>query len=411
LDKGGIDNVNDKAKGAAAGKELPKNLIKEQLRTSIRGKILGTQVLIIIVFAAIVIFYFQQNMHLSSLQIIKNTQGVYNSILANDTKMLSAAVNTFSDDESYKQIYAQHDRDKLTKAGENLFKTNHDKFSITHFYFIDNDGTCFLRLHKPELFGDAINRKTFLKAKETGDVASGLELGKTAFALRVVAPYVHRGYRIGFVEMGEEIEHFDQIVKKETGNDVAVLIDKSLLDEKAYRQTRATAGQRDDWNDLQGYAMVSATIADRKFIADKVFKEAKVRAVNGPSYFGTVNWEGKSLMQGAFPLHDVTGKKVGVVLVLSNIQEQVRHERITLVILLVAGLILFVGSFLFTYRHLKTAIITPLIELSNNAIDVSMGNVDKKMDTDRTDEIGMLIRSFERMRVSLKKSMDLLTKR
>lgn len=398
-------------KKGPAGNELPKTLIKEQLRTSIRGKILGTQILIVIVFAAIVVYFFQQNLRVNAHQTIRNTQGIYNSILANDTKMLSAALNTFMDDPAYKQLYAQHDREKLVKAAENLYKTNHDKFGITHFYFIDNDGSCFLRVHKPELSGDQINRLTFLRAKETGTMASGLELGKTAFALRVVSPYVQNGLRIGYVEFGEEIDHFDQIVKKETGSEVAVLIDKTRLDEKSYRQTRLTMGQKDDWDDIKGYAMVSTTFANRAFIAEKVFKEAEVRTVEGPTYLGTVAMDGNTMMKGAFPLHDMTGKKVGAVLVLTSIQEQVRHEKLLLVILLVAGLILFTVSFIFTYRHLKTAIITPLIELSETAIDISMGNVDKKLETNRTDEIGMLIRSFERMRVSLKKSMEILTRR
>jgi HAMP domain-containing protein len=393
------------------GTELPKPLIKEQLRTSIRGKILGTQVLIVVVFAAIVVYFFQQNLRINAHQTIRNTQGIYNSIIANDTKMLSAALNTFMNDQSYKLLYARHDRNELTKAAEDLYKTNHDNYGITHFYFIDNDGTCFLRVHKPELFGDTINRLTFLKAKETGAVSSGLELGKTAFALRVVAPYLHNGMRIGYVEFGEEIDHFDQIVKKETGSDVAVLIDKTLLDEKSYRQTRQTMGQKDDWDDLKGYAMVSTTFGNRAFIAKDVFNEQEVRAVNGPTFLGTTAFEGKNLMKGAFPLHDMTGKKVGVVMVLSSIQEQVRHERLALIVLLVAGLMLFAVSFIFTYRHLKSAIITPLIQLSETAIDISMGNVDKSLETNRTDEIGMLIRSFERMRVSLKKSMEILNRR
>jgi len=192
---------------------------------------------------------------------------------------------------------------------------------------------------------------------------------------------------------------------------VAVLIDKTLLDEKSYRQTRQTMGQKDDWDDLRGYAMVSTTFANRAFIAKNVFNEQEVRAVNGPTFLGTVAFEGKSLMKGAFPLHDMTGKKVGVVVVLSSIQEQVRHERLALIVLLVAGLMLFAVSFIFTYRHLKSAIITPLIQLSEAAIDISMGNVDKSLETNRTDEIGMLIRSFERMRVSLKKSMEILNRR
>ena len=40
-----------------------------------------------------------------------------------------------------------------------------------------------------------------------------------------------------------------------------------------------------------------------------------------------------------------------------------------------------------------------------------MGNVDKAMLTDRTDEIGLLIKSFERMRTSLKVSLSMIGKK
>jgi len=40
-----------------------------------------------------------------------------------------------------------------------------------------------------------------------------------------------------------------------------------------------------------------------------------------------------------------------------------------------------------------------------------MGNVEKKLETDRDDEIGRLVRSFERMRLSLKKSLSMFAKK
>ena len=56
-------------------------------------------------------------------------------------------------------------------------------------------------------------------------------------------------------------------------------------------------------------------------------------------------------------------------------------------------------------------VIGPLVQLTEHAKEISMGNVELKLETHREDEIGLLIKSFERMRVSLKKSMAMLTRK
>jgi HAMP domain-containing protein len=291
-----------------------------------------------------------------------------------------------------------------------LYRRNRDLYGMTHFYYINNDGKCFLRVHKPELFNDAINRVTFVQAKSTGRVSSGIELGKTAFALRVVSPCIYQGSQIGFVEFGEEIDHFDQIVKKETGSDVFVVIQKRLFNENDYRGTRKTANQRDDWDDLKNYALVSETLGDREFFARNIFNEQDVRSVQTPTFLGTVTRSGRALAKGAFPLHDVANKQVGIIMTLTDVTELMKTESMALTYLILAAIVLFLVSYWFTFRYLKAVIIDPLINLSSRADEISMGKVEEKLETNRTDEIGLLIRSFDRMRVSLNKFLTILSK-
>ncbi len=383
--------------------------VSGSIKTKIIRIILISEILLTVVFVGIVVFFFQRGLQLSSLETVSNIHGIYDSVMKNDTKMLSAALDIFTKNEAFKQLYQRRDRVKLYEMGKELFDNDRQRYGMTHFYFINNDDTCFLRMHQPQLADDVINRVTYQQAKKTGRTASGIELGKTAFALRVVTPYEYKGNRIGFVEFGEEIDHFDQIVKSETASDLLVLVNKSLLNEQDYRSTRKNAGKIDDWEDLKNYVLVSDTLGDRKFFAEKVFQESDVRSVKSSVVMGTVKRGDRILMKGAFPISDASGKQVGVVMVLSDVTAQINNSRVSILYLVIAAIGLFAVSSWISYQYLNREIIAPMVALSQQVVEVSMGNVEKKIESSRNDEIGLLVRSFDRMRVSLKMAINMAT--
>lgn len=156
--------------------------------------------------------------------------------------------------------------------------------------------------------------------------------------------------------------------------------------------------------------MVSSTMTDPKMAAS-VALGAEVHSVKAPTYLGTVANGPSTFARGAFPLKDSAGKQVGVVLALSDVSDQIHSQRSALLYLILITLVISVLSFIGALLYLRAAIINPLVLLAEQANDISMGNVDKKLETQRQDEIGLLIHAFERMRLSLKKSLSMLTKR
>ena len=384
--------------------------VKGSIRTKLVGGVLAIEIVITLVFAFILVFSFRQNLTTEALRSVERSRGVWDIIMKNDTKMLSAALDSFATNEAAKQLFIEHqDREKLFQSVSDLYDSNKTRHGITHFYFIDPDGNCFLRVHKKEQFGDVITRPTFVQSRAANATASGIELGKNVFALRVVSPYVSHGRQIGFLEFAEEIGHFDTIVKKETGVDIAVIVDKKSLKEADYRQARKAAGQPDDWDDLKDVVVVSSTLQDRKFVGT-IAAPPEVWGTKGPATFGTVSEGGKSLAKGAFPLTDASGKQVGAVVVLSDVTEQTSNERMALLLLLLTSFVVLGLTSLGAVRYLQAQVIGPLVDLSKEALEISMGNVDKKLETSRTDEIGLLIKAFERMRISLRKSLAMLAK-
>lgn len=385
--------------------------LKRSIRFKMLGGILILELLMVIVYSGIMFVSARNSLALTAKTAVERSQGVYNLILQGDTKMLSAAMDSFATNESVRQTYVDHsDRLKLLGVVQDLYRANKARHGITHLYFIDRDGICYLRAHDPGNFGDTIQRDTFLQARAAGKTVSGIELGKTAFALRVVSPYIHNGALAGYLEFGEEIDHFDQLVRRETGVDVAVLVDKQYLDEAQYRKTLKAAGKPDNWDELKGYAMVSTTLPNAKAAA-AMAGESELRKVLAPEYLGTISNDSRSLAKGAFPLKDAAGKQVGVVLTLNDVTDQVRNEHLALLILILVTALVFVGSFIAAAAYLRVEVVGPLVHLTEQAKEISMGNVELKLETDREDEIGLLIKSFERMRVSLKKSMAMLTRK
>ncbi|MDD2895920.1 MAG: response regulator [Aliarcobacter sp.] len=71
------------------------------------------------------------------------------------------------------------------------------------------DGSTFLRVHKPEMYGDKLesNRKIIFDTIETQKVQYGFEVGKLSMTFRVVIPIFYNNNFIGVVELGVEPEY------------------------------------------------------------------------------------------------------------------------------------------------------------------------------------------------------------
>ena len=123
---------------------------------------------------------------------IKYLDKAFINLEHNDSRTLASSLELFTNDHSFQKIFMEKDREQLYSYCKPLFETMEKQYGITHFYFILPNGKCFLRVHNKNIYGDNITRSTFRKAKETQSIISGIELGKTAFALRTVMPYYYK---------------------------------------------------------------------------------------------------------------------------------------------------------------------------------------------------------------------------
>jgi len=272
-----------------------------------------------------------------------------------DVKMLASGLEIITSNEKIKELYLEKDREKLYNYVSPLFEDIRNRYGITHWYFIGLDGKTFLRVHNKVIYDDDITRFTFENAKKSGEISSGIELGKTAYALRVVIPYYDGDELIGYVELAEEIDHFFEILKKQTSDDFILVTDKNYLDELKWGGVREIAGLKDNFNDLETHVIVSPQDVNEKDIIMNCFSNENLYdAVNGENFFQEIE-NGENIYKCAgFHLTDAGDRDSGIIFVSLDISQYVfftQHTNFVIGSFLITIYVLILLMSYFLFRH------------------------------------------------------------
>ncbi len=292
----------------------------------------GTSVELKVVLAALLIaaaaggggavlagWVFERQVESTGRQVLQTAAEAFAAQQRGEVEKLGSTLDALLANDELRRAFERRDRDALLRSAQPLFETMQDRDRITHWYFVEPDPSraVFLRVHRPELTGDRVDRITFRRAMETGELGAGLELGKTAFALRAVRPWVHGGRVIGYMELAEEIDHFLNAMKARTGDEYGLLVKKKFLDQKEW--ARVLGPRASTWNDRPEAVVVDATAftdgiidfaGDLEAIPDA--GEALDEVVRGDRAF----------VRGIFPVRDAAGRQVGGLFVLHDFTAQ-----------------------------------------------------------------------------------------
>lgn len=245
------------------------------------------------------------------------------SIERREIDKLSTTLDALVGEPAFAAALSLRDRDRLLEIAAPIFKELKARHKVTHWYFIDPAParTVFLRVHRPELRGDVVDRQTLLAAVRTGDTAAGKELGQTAFALRTVRPFAPQGKLLGYMELGQEIDDFLQRMKAETGDEYALVVQKRFLDPTAWAATRGE--RRNNWGDDPEVVAVDTTTSEPGLLGTS----ADVREVpDGGRTLGQVERGGRHFVRGVVPVLDAAGQRVGGLFVLHDVTAL--HDRL-----------------------------------------------------------------------------------
>lgn len=182
--------------------------------TAIKNKMMASLFLIILISAATTLYYqhatISKNFDKNMAKLHSNISRSFNSSLEKLNAYLSLESDYITDNKKVQKAFKNRDRkallQELSSAYKRMLKQNPYIKIVT---FRLKDGTAFLRLHKPELYGDTLNtkRKIIIDSNQYKKRFYGFEVGKLQMVYRVVSPIFYQNEHLGLIEIGVEPEY------------------------------------------------------------------------------------------------------------------------------------------------------------------------------------------------------------
>ena len=314
---------------------------------SIRARILVPLVfaLVVLLGTSLLSVYWLQRLHVHEAvkNSVHNAEQLFQLQLEKDAEVLSSAIYFLERDKGLQQAWIDKDRDELLRQAESIFNDLRSRFRVTHFYFANTDGTCFLRVHKPSSHGDYLDRFTMKQALREGKPSQGIELGPFGtFALRVVHPWRIDGQIVGYIELGEEIEHISQELAKSLSINVIVAVHKEFLERAKWEEGLKMMGRTAQWEDLSDVVVVDRTT---QAWSPSILESARSVKDGDSIFFLSTDSEGPTYGVGVSRLGDASGRNVAKMFVMKDVEkEQAALKKLSLTLMIIAvciGLLLY----------------------------------------------------------------------
>ncbi len=226
-----------------------------------------------------------------------------------DAELLSQFFVHFENDPALIQEFRNGNRQGMLARVLPAYQLFNEKYNITHLYIHTLGKHCSLRAHKPEKYGDAIRRWTLDEAARTGRIAYGIELGPLGtLTLRVVKPWRVGNEIIGYLELGEEINHILPKIGQAREVELLVLVRKELLDQAQWEQ----GGRKEQWSRFPHSVAINTTLERLPLELMR-----KIRLGHQEHSGIQIYSKGDSPYDGGFvPLRDAAGQEIGDIVML-----------------------------------------------------------------------------------------------
>ncbi|MHC4532409.1 MAG: cache domain-containing protein [Planctomycetota bacterium] len=254
-----------------------------------------------------------------------------------DAQLLKGFISLVQKDNDLRQAWLAKDRKALLKFSMSIFDNirQQHKHKITHFYFHDLNRVCFLRVHKPSRHGDYIDRFTMHSAVRDDKTTCGIELGPLGtFTLRVVHPWKIDDRLIGYIELGQEIEHITSELKETLGVELCLVINKAYLERTKWEEGMKMLGREAQWDRFPNFVISDSTFTRIPQEFNKYLEELSI-CDNKEHLFRALKLTSNNRhYQGRFlSLIDAGERDIGCLAVHADITEEVSGLRIFSLIL------------------------------------------------------------------------------
>lgn len=301
---------------------------------------------------------------------------VFKAMLGSKAELMSTIADTIINDPNLKQAMLRKDRTALYTTAHPYYKKLTSK-KITHFYFHDQQGKNFLRVHQPNQHGDSITRSSMRQAMETGASAHGLELGPFGtLTLRLVIPWKDQTGLLGFIELGTEVNDTLNDLAILNNIDYLLLVNKALLNKNAIPVGYAWVGKRLDWDQFPDKVIIAQSLEQIPPLLQHLLSQ------KDSDLFRDKDWQtaalgSKHFAFRTFSFKESSGREIGNFILLYDITLQTsKFQRFIALTVLISGVLCLV-LFIFTWRILgqvDQTIETAQKKLSDEVLKVSEAN-------------------------------------
>lgn len=162
------------------------------------------------------------------------------NVVYNDYKSLASVIfNTLILNDEVLKLFENRKRDELKNyLNDNYKKLRSFNVRQLHFHLPNNDS--FLRMHRPNKFGDNLSeaRKTVAYVNKNKEYIDGFEEGKIFNGFRFVFPLFSNLTKehIGSVEVSFSALFFIEEISKSYNVNANLLINKSVVKEKVFKE-------------------------------------------------------------------------------------------------------------------------------------------------------------------------------
>ena len=284
--------------------------------------------------------------------------------LANALSSIVANIDYFS------RLFAEGEREQLANELVPTFEVMKKQFYARQFQYHTPPATSFLRMHKPEKFGDDLSsfRQTVVETNQLKKNIMGLERGVAGLGVRGISPVFYDGQHIGSVEFGMSFgQPFFENFKQKYDVDISLYI-----------------------KDGSGFKKFASTLSGESLLSTSELNNAL-----GTPVISQYDGDDQQLAVYAYRVNDFNGNAVGVMEIgmdRSHYVAAINSARNTAILVGIATLILGMLIAVFIARQ----IVVPLKRAVDamNEIAEGDGDLTQRLDESGNNEISRLAHAF-----------------
>ncbi len=331
----------------------------------------------VILLASIAILFWSSMTNVSHLiqdaekRELKSHYNALVSLIQGQGQLAVGLADAFAHQPAIQNAFQQHDRETLLQLVTPAYENMKDEYGIKQFQFHLSPAVSFLRVHKPEKFGDDLSsfRHTVVSVNSQLQPISGIEKGVAGLGIRGVVPVFKNGIHLGSIEFGLSLaDELLALYKSRSNVDVSIYVAKQ--------------GKFDRY---------AATWEAGQLLQDSQMHNA----MQGEEVLGITEYDNSPLAAFIVPIRDYKGEVVAVAEIAmdrSRYLEKLANGKNKLI--LIALIALVVGLVIF--HSIGLSIVAPIKRAASRMEDIASGGGDltQRLAAKGNDEVTLLARNF-----------------